>query len=110
MNNYSSFLKNFSGFFFKEQLKHLILHITNFCNFRCAHCFVDFETKKRDLKIEHYEKLSNKFKDYEKGFADPTVDQRNIPHPPSYVSWRSPVAIVALSNFNSVKIFATATG
>ena len=37
--------------------------------------------------------LSNKFKDYEKGFADPTVDQRNIPHPPSYVSWRSPVTV-----------------
>ena len=28
----------------------------------------------------------------------------------SIVSWRSPVVIVALSNFNSVKIFATATG
>ena len=28
----------------------------------------------------------------------------------SIVSWRSPVAIVALSNFNSVKMFATATG
>jgi len=33
--------------------------------------------------------------DYEKGFADPTVDQRNIPHPPSYVSWRSPVSVPA---------------
>lgn len=62
MNNYSSFLKNFSEFFFKQELKHLILHITNFCNFRCAHCFVDFETKKKDLKLEHYEKLSKKFK------------------------------------------------
>ena len=28
----------------------------------------------------------------------------------SIVSWRSPVAIVALSNFNSVKILATAIG
>ena len=36
-----------------------------------------------------------KFFDYEKGFADPTVDQRNIPHPPSYVSWRSPVTVPA---------------
>ena len=28
----------------------------------------------------------------------------------SMVSWRSPVAIVALSSFSSVSIFATATG
>jgi len=62
MNNYSTFLKNFSEYFLKKELKHLILHITNFCNFRCAHCFVDFETKKRDLKLDHYEKLSNHFK------------------------------------------------
>ena len=63
MNNYSNFLKHFAGFFIKEKLKHLILHITNFCNFRCAHCFVDFETKKKDLKFEDYEKLSKKIND-----------------------------------------------
>ena len=44
MDNYSSFLKHFSDYTFKKKLKHLILHVTNHCNFRCSHCFVDFET------------------------------------------------------------------
>ena len=30
---------------------------------------------------------STEYKDYDKGFYDPTVDQRNIPHPPSTMSY-----------------------
>ena len=33
---------------------------------------------------------AKKYKDYEKGFYDPTVDQRNIPHPPSDASYGNP--------------------
>ncbi len=58
MNNYSNFLNHFSGFFIKKQLKHLILHVTNHCNFRCSHCFVDFVNPKKDLKFEDYLEIS----------------------------------------------------
>ena len=37
--------------------------------------------------------LETKYLDYEKGFHDPTVDQENVPHPPSPSSWRSQVDI-----------------
>ena len=39
--------------------------------------------------------LETKYKDYEKGFHDPTVDQENVPHPPSPSSWRSQVDFTA---------------
>ena len=52
MKTYSNFLSHFSSFLFKKKLKHLILHVTNHCNFRCSHCFVDFVNVKRDLKID----------------------------------------------------------
>jgi len=35
---------------------------------------------------------SKKYIDYEKGFYDPTMDQRRIPHPPSTASYGNPVA------------------
>jgi MoaA/NifB/PqqE/SkfB family radical SAM enzyme len=38
-------------------MQHMIVHVTNACNFRCDHCFVDFETSKRDLKLHHFQKL-----------------------------------------------------
>lgn len=41
MKTYSNFLSHFSNFLFEKKLKHLILHVTNHCNFRCSHCFVD---------------------------------------------------------------------
>ena len=50
MNLYNSFLTQFSNYFIQGKQKHLILHITNHCNFRCAHCFVDFSGKNKDLK------------------------------------------------------------
>ena len=58
MNVYSNFLSHFSNFLFKKKLKHLILHVSNHCNFRCSHCFVDFVNVKKDLKIEEYKKIS----------------------------------------------------
>ena len=38
----------------RRRVKHMVVHVTNACNFRCAHCFVDFETPKRDLPLSHY--------------------------------------------------------
>ena len=58
MKTYSNFLSHFSNFLFKKKLKHLILHVTNHCNFRCSHCFVDFINVKKDLKIEDYQNIS----------------------------------------------------
>ena len=59
MNLYNSFLSHFSQYIAQGKNKHLILHVTNHCNFRCAHCFVDFENKKKDLKLEDYKKIAN---------------------------------------------------
>ena len=61
MNHYSEFLKHFAGYAIKKNLKHLILHVTNHCNFRCSHCFVDFEGKKKDLTLEQYEEVSKNY-------------------------------------------------
>ena len=58
MKTYSNFLSHFSNFLFKKKLKHLILHVTNHCNFRGSHCFVDFINVKKDLKIEDYQNIS----------------------------------------------------
>ena len=35
----------------------MIVHVTNHCNFRCDHCFIDFSPK-RDMKLDHYQKLA----------------------------------------------------
>ena len=64
MDNFSSFLNHFSSFHIKRKIKHLILHVTNHCNFRCSHCFVDFVTPKRDLKFSEYEELSKNLNDF----------------------------------------------
>lgn len=40
-----------------HRMKHMIVHVTTACNFRCEHCFVDFESEKRDLKLAHFQKL-----------------------------------------------------
>ena len=63
MNHYSQFLKHFAGYALQQRLKHLILHVTNHCNFRCSHCFVDFEGKKKDLTLEQYEEISKNYND-----------------------------------------------
>jgi MoaA/NifB/PqqE/SkfB family radical SAM enzyme len=41
-----------------KRMKHMIVHVTNACNFRCDHCFVDFENQKRDLKLKDYQQLA----------------------------------------------------
>ena len=40
-----------------HRLKHMIVHVTTACNFRCEHCFIDFESEKRDLKLATFQKL-----------------------------------------------------
>ncbi|MEM9544076.1 MAG: radical SAM protein [Cyanobacteria bacterium P01_E01_bin.42] len=51
------FAKHFAGYLQQQNLKHLIVHVTNNCNFRCDHCFIDFSPK-RDLKLEQYQALA----------------------------------------------------
>ena len=41
-----------------QRMKHMIVHVTNACNFRCDHCFVDFDDNKRDLKLSDYLQLA----------------------------------------------------
>lgn len=62
MNNFTQFLNHYSKYVLKKEHKHLVLHVTNHCNFRCAHCFVDFETIKKDQKKDYFIKIANKFK------------------------------------------------
>jgi MoaA/NifB/PqqE/SkfB family radical SAM enzyme len=50
------FLTHFAGYQVHRNLKHLIVHVTNHCNFRCKHCFIDFSPK-RDLPLETYQRL-----------------------------------------------------
>jgi MoaA/NifB/PqqE/SkfB family radical SAM enzyme len=49
---------SFGDFLLRRRLKHVIVHVTNHCNFRCAHCFVDFESDKRDLPSAAYARLA----------------------------------------------------
>lgn len=42
----------------RRRTNHLILHVTNACNFRCAHCFVDFASPKKDLTLAQYRDLA----------------------------------------------------
>ncbi len=51
------FLTNFAEFLLKRNLQHMIVHVTNHCNFRCQHCFIDFSPK-RDLSLESYRRLA----------------------------------------------------
>lgn len=60
MGNFSKFLNHYSNFYLKKNFKHLILHVTNHCNFRCSHCFVDFSNPQKDLKLNYYENISKK--------------------------------------------------
>ena len=41
-----------------KRMKHMIVHVTTACNFRCDHCFVDFVSSKRDLKLHDYQQLA----------------------------------------------------
>lgn len=50
------FLQHFVDYLVNKNLKHMIVHVTNHCNFRCSHCFIDFSPK-RDMKLEDYQRL-----------------------------------------------------
>jgi MoaA/NifB/PqqE/SkfB family radical SAM enzyme len=58
MNSPFQLALSFGDFLVRRKLKHLIVHVTNHCNFRCEHCFVDFETNKRDLPTDTYLRLA----------------------------------------------------
>ncbi len=58
MNSPVQLALSWGDFLLRRNLKHLIVHVTNHCNFRCEHCFVDFETPKRDLPAETYARLA----------------------------------------------------
>ncbi|MBF0382247.1 MAG: radical SAM protein [Magnetococcales bacterium] len=57
MNDITEYGISLTKFLFKKNLRHLILHVTNNCNFRCSHCFVDF-TRKKDLTLEQYQTIA----------------------------------------------------
>lgn len=57
MSNPLQFAFSFADYLLSRKLKHMIVHVTNHCNFRCRHCFVDFD-KQRDLRLENYEQLA----------------------------------------------------
>lgn len=39
------FAFHFADHLLRQKLKHIIVHVTNRCNMRCGHCFVDFSTR-----------------------------------------------------------------
>ncbi len=56
MNNALSFAQHMGRYLVSKGLVHMIVHVTNHCNFRCDHCFIDFSTK-RDLRLDKYKEL-----------------------------------------------------
>ncbi|CAK0773382.1 conserved hypothetical protein [Gammaproteobacteria bacterium] len=50
------FLTHFARYQLSPSLQHLIVNVTNHCNFRCKHCFIDF-SKKRELDLEKYQEI-----------------------------------------------------
>lgn len=52
----------FAKYMASQGLNHLILHVTNACNFRCEHCFIDFSPKK-DLTFDEIARLAAAVKD-----------------------------------------------
>ena len=59
MNGFLHYGIHFAKFLIKRDLKHLIVHVTNHCNFRCDHCFIDFSPK-QDMKLDYYQELGRK--------------------------------------------------
>ena len=57
MSNPLQFAFSFADYLVSRKLKHIIVHVTNHCNFRCRHCFVDFG-RKRDLPLNIYHRLA----------------------------------------------------
>ena len=51
-----SLAKAFGSYLLTHNLQHMILHVTNHCNFRCEHCYIDFSPK-HDLTLPELQKL-----------------------------------------------------
>jgi len=47
----------------RPSIRHLILHVTNICNMRCQHCFVNFEEKPNDLTFQEIESVARDIND-----------------------------------------------
>ncbi len=47
----------------RPSIRHLILHVTNVCNMRCQHCFVNFEEKPNDLTFPEIETVARDVND-----------------------------------------------
>ena len=43
----------------RRNLQHMIVHVTNHCNFRCEHCYIDFSPKK-DLTLAELSDLGKR--------------------------------------------------
>ncbi len=62
--------------YFRPSIKHLILHITNRCNMRCRHCFVDIDKAVQELTLNEIGTISKKFSDLiwlDIGGGEPTL-------------------------------------
>jgi len=57
MGSFVDFAQSLGRYLVTQDLMHLIVHVTNHCNYRCRHCFVDFSPK-RDLTLEQYRTLA----------------------------------------------------
>ena len=56
-------LKEAALFKLRDKVSHLILHVTNICNFRCHHCFVDFAPKPNDLTLDEIKQVAEVYED-----------------------------------------------
>lgn len=56
--NLCFFNEFFNAFFFRKNPVYLIHFVTERCNARCPHCFVDFKDKCGELSLEQIEKLA----------------------------------------------------
>lgn len=43
----------------RRRMKHMILHVTASCNFRCEHCFIDSEQQGDDLTLPQFQRLAS---------------------------------------------------
>lgn len=47
----------------RPRIRHLILHVTNRCNMRCRHCFVDFNDPDKELDFREIKEISKRVPD-----------------------------------------------
>ena len=59
MHSYLNLGKAFGGYLMRRNLQHMIVHVTNHCNFRCEHCYIDFSPKK-DLTLAELSDLGKR--------------------------------------------------